>query len=82
MNESMSEIQRLLQEIADHLMSGTKTDTRMAVAKLERIAAPASTLALTIQARRQPYWTVAKLVMHERLRKRHDQMRSDGGHEK
>ena len=51
MNESMSEIQRLLQEIADHLKSGTKTDTRKAVAKLERIAALASTLALTIRAR-------------------------------
>ena len=52
MNESISEIQRLLQEIAGHLKSGTKTDTRKAVAKLERIAALASTLALTIQARR------------------------------
>jgi len=52
MNESVSEIQRLLQEIADHTKSGTKTDTRKAVAKLERIAALASTLALTIQARR------------------------------
>ena len=52
MNESMSEIQRLLQEIADHLTAATKTDTRKAVAKLERIASLASTLALTIQARR------------------------------
>jgi sarcosine dehydrogenase len=31
MNESISEIQRLLQEIADHLKSGTQTDTRKAV---------------------------------------------------
>jgi hypothetical protein len=52
MNESISEIQRLLQEIADHMKLGTKTDTRKAVAKLQRIAALASTLALTIQARR------------------------------
>ena len=52
MNESISEIQRLLQEIADHLKSGTQTDTRKAVAKLQRIAALASTLALTIRARR------------------------------
>jgi hypothetical protein len=52
MNESINEIQRLLQEIADHLKSGTQTDTRKAVAKLERIAALASTLALTIRARR------------------------------
>ena len=51
MNDSIGEIQRLLQEIADHLTSGTKTDTRKAVAKLEQIAALASTLALTIQAR-------------------------------
>ena len=30
MNENISEIQRLLQEIAGHLQSGTKTDTRKA----------------------------------------------------
>jgi hypothetical protein len=52
MNESISDIQRLLQEIADHLKSGTKTDMRKAVTKLERIATLASTLAFTIQARR------------------------------
>jgi hypothetical protein len=52
MNESISEIQRLLQEIADHLKSGTKTDTRKVVTKLQRIAALASTLAFTIQAQR------------------------------
>ncbi len=27
------------------------------------------------------HWMVAELVMHQRLRKRHDQMRSDGSHE-
>ena len=52
MNESISEIQRLLQEIVGHLKSGTKADTRKVVAKLERIAALPSTLALTVQARR------------------------------
>jgi hypothetical protein len=52
MNESISEIQRLLQEIVGHLKSGTKADTRKVIAKLERIAALASTLALTVQARR------------------------------
>jgi len=52
MNDSIGEIQRLLQEIADHLNSGTKTDTRKAVTKLDRIAALASTLALTIRTRR------------------------------
>jgi hypothetical protein len=53
MNESISEIQRLLQEIVDHLKAGTPTDTRKAVTKSERIAALASTLALTIQAARR-----------------------------
>jgi hypothetical protein len=28
------------------------------------------------------HWMVAKLVMHQRLRKWHDQMRGDSGHEK
>jgi hypothetical protein len=52
MNESMVEMQRLLQEIAGHLSSGTKVDVRKAVAKLQRIADLASTSALTIQVRR------------------------------
>jgi fructose 1,6-bisphosphatase len=39
MNESISEIQRFLQEINDHLKAGTMMDKRKAVAKLERIAA-------------------------------------------
>jgi len=51
MNESMREIQRLLEEVAGHLNSGTKVDARKAVAKLQRIAAVASTSALTIQVR-------------------------------
>jgi hypothetical protein len=51
MNESISKIQRLLKEIAGHLKSGTKTDARKPVVKLER-ASVASTRALTIQARR------------------------------
>lgn len=53
MNESISEIQRLLQEIADHLKAGTTPDTRRAVTKLERITALASTLAFTLQAARR-----------------------------
>jgi hypothetical protein len=52
MNESISEIQRLLQEVAGHLKAGTTADARKAVAKLERIAVVASTWALTIRARR------------------------------
>jgi hypothetical protein len=52
MTESINEIQRLLEEIVAHLRSGTKTAARKAVAKLERIAALASTAALTIQVQR------------------------------
>jgi len=48
----INEIQRLLQEIVAHLSSNTKTDARKAIAKLERIAALASTAALTIQLQR------------------------------
>jgi hypothetical protein len=52
MNESIGEIQRLLQEIVAHLSSGTKTDVRKAVVKLERISDLASTAALTLQIQR------------------------------
>jgi hypothetical protein len=52
MNQSISEIQRLLQEVVGHLSSGTKMDARKAAAKLERIAALASTAALIIQVQR------------------------------
>jgi hypothetical protein len=48
-NESINEIQKLLREIAEHLSANTKMDARKAVAKLQRIAALASTSALTIQ---------------------------------
>lgn len=53
MNESIGEIQRLLQEAVGHLKSGTKPDLREAASKMKRIAALASTLALTIEGRRQ-----------------------------
>jgi hypothetical protein len=53
MNESISEIHRLFQEIVDHLKARTTTDTGKAVTKFERIAALVSTLALTIQAARR-----------------------------
>ena len=53
MNESISEIQRLLKEIVAHVTAGTTTDTRKAVTKLERMAALASTLALTLRAARR-----------------------------
>lgn len=51
MNESVSEIERLLREIAAHLSADTTMDARKAVTKLQRIAALASTSAFTIQAR-------------------------------
>ena len=53
MKESISEIGTLLREIVDHLKVGTTTEMRKAAAKLERLAALASTLALTIQATRR-----------------------------
>jgi len=52
MNETIAEIQRLLQEIVAHLGAGTKADTRKAITKLERISVLASTFALTLQVRR------------------------------
>lgn len=51
MNESTNEMQKLLREIAEHLSVNSKMDARNAAAKLHRIAALASTLALTIQCR-------------------------------
>ena len=53
MNESIGEIHRLLQEAAALLNSGTKADVRDAASKMKRIAALASTVALTIEGRRQ-----------------------------
>ena len=51
-NESIGETQQLLQEMVAHLSSDAKMDARKAVAKLERIAALASTAALIIQVQR------------------------------
>jgi hypothetical protein len=53
MNEGIGEISRLLNEVAEHLKTGTTADARKAIAKLERIAALASTLALTLKAGRR-----------------------------
>jgi hypothetical protein len=47
----LAEIQQLLKEVAEHLKAGTKTDKRKAIVKLERIAAVATTLSLTLQTR-------------------------------
>jgi hypothetical protein len=52
MNDNISKIQRLLQEIVEHLSADTKVDARKAVTKLEQIAALATIPALTIQVRR------------------------------
>jgi hypothetical protein len=49
----VADINRLLQEVAEHLQNATEGDQRTAISKLERIAASASTLALTIQCRRR-----------------------------
>jgi hypothetical protein len=43
MNESIIEMQRLLNEVIGHLQTATKADKRKAVAKLERMASLAST---------------------------------------
>ncbi len=47
----LAEIQQLLKQVADHLKAGDKTEKRQAIAKLERIAAIAGTLALTLRVR-------------------------------
>ena len=47
----LAEIQQLLKQVADHLKAGDKTVKRQAIAKLERIAAIAGTLALTLRVR-------------------------------
>jgi hypothetical protein len=52
MNESIVEIQRLLKEVIGHVQADTKADKRKAAAKLERMAALASTLALMLKAQR------------------------------
>lgn len=52
MNESISEIHRLLQEVVGHLQPGSKAESRKAIAKLKWIEALASTLALTIATQR------------------------------
>ena len=52
MNESIGEIQQLLQQAAALLKSGSKPDLRQAGNKMKRIAALASTIALTIDGQR------------------------------
>jgi hypothetical protein len=52
MNESISEIQRLLKEVISHVQADTKADKRKAAAKLERIASLASTAAQMLKAQR------------------------------
>jgi hypothetical protein len=50
MQQSLSEIQQLLREVAEHLQSPSQTDKNAAAAKLHRVAAIASTMAFTIKA--------------------------------
>ena len=47
----LAEMQKLLQEIADLMKTGNKTDRRKAAGKLQNVAAIASTLGFTIQPR-------------------------------
>lgn len=53
MDQSIENMHKLLQEIAQHLQSVTKTDNTAAVAKLSRLVAIASTLSLTVKAARR-----------------------------
>jgi hypothetical protein len=49
MIDSLEEMKRLLNDIAGHLKVGRKSELRKAIVKLSRIAALATTLALTLQ---------------------------------
>jgi hypothetical protein len=51
MKESIVEAQQLLEQIIGHVKAGTRADIRQAAAKWARIAAIASTSALTLQVR-------------------------------
>jgi hypothetical protein len=53
MIKRISEIKRLLHEVAEHVKTGAPADTRKAAAKLKRIAALGSTLALTVETARR-----------------------------
>ena len=52
MNDSIGEMRRLLEEIVGHLKAGTNAEEQKAVTKLQRIAAVASTMVLTLQVQR------------------------------
>ena len=52
MDDSLTTINRLLQEVAGHLTSSAKSERSAAVDKLNRISAIASTLAFTVKLRR------------------------------
>ena len=47
--ESLNEMHKLIQEIAEHLQAGTRADRRKAIDKLRRIASTATTLSLTLE---------------------------------
>jgi hypothetical protein len=52
MQDALSKIQHLLQEVATHLNSPAKSDRTAAVTKLHRIASISETLAFTVAAKR------------------------------
>ena len=49
MNESISKISILLQEVAGHIAGGKAADARFAFDKLQRISSLATTLAFTVK---------------------------------
>lgn len=50
MMENLEEMQRLLKAVAESLSTGKKADRRKAIESLNRIAAVATTMSLTIQS--------------------------------
>ena len=52
MQDTMTDMQRLLVNVAEQLKSGQKTDRSAAIKDLRRIADLATTLASTIEAQR------------------------------
>jgi hypothetical protein len=50
MIDSIEEMQRLLKETVESLQAGRKSDRRKAIESLNRLAAVATTLALTLQS--------------------------------
>ena len=52
MNESLAEIQQMLAEVSEQLKSPAKAERTAAIKNLHRIAALATTMAFTLEAKR------------------------------